>query len=812
MIKTVSILIITHNSADTLSRTVESVQKFAQEIIIIDDYSVDDTFYLAQKYGCRIVKHHFDNFGEQRAFALSKVATEWTLVLDSDEVLTFQNINEIEEAVQHSDYSGYVLRFRNHLFGKKLTHGELHKKLVLFKTKNAHIDKKEVHEQYKVRGKIGELSSEVLHYSYRSVKQIIQKFFVYSVLQAKQYKRNKKIYGVRELVFNPAHMFYERYIKEGGYKDGLQRLFLDYEFAHMEFLSYFLIPFVKEKKRVGIDCGNYTINGIVQSGIDRLIQGIISHKNNEDEYVEFGFSPDSSYRLPTRLYSQVWLPLWTVLKRCDIFLGTGGTIPYLLHHFPIKKILYLYDFGYFSSPEKYHSSAKKLQDQTEHSIRIANSIVILHNEIYKEFGKRYPQYIYKAVVISSGADHLINIKEKPVFIQPIKPIILYVGVVKPVKRVDKILSVIDTMYCIIVGHQEENYAQALHVGKTQRVQFIKNVNDNQLRWLYTHADVMVYTSEHEGFCYPVLEALTLGLPVIALNLAIFEEYQKYFPHLTLVNTSEEMRTKLLNVKNTKFPISKIHPYTWTAFCEKVRALWQPLRLPRQDNCKVAFIVVLYKTSRSEKKRLEQEIINIGLLSFSIYWVDNTASDKGYAAGINEGIRMGLVDNCNLFIALNPDISLKNITAENVVSVAETFDVWGFGMKQQNNIYYGGKIDMWRLSGGLIQSKPAFRYTAVDFVSGSLIGFSKHVIQTVGLWDESYFMYYEDADYCIRARKAGFNVGINTDILYDHFEISQINKYKEKWIKKSRWKYFWKYANWIQKMREIIRLPKTFLFE
>ncbi|MFH0772824.1 MAG: glycosyltransferase [bacterium] len=803
-----TILIITKNAANTLTRTLDSVRGLRSKIVVVDDYSSDKTLEIIQAYNCTIIRNHCYDFGEQRAFALEQVITEWTLVLDSDEVLTKNNIEEITNVIGDKKYDGYYLRFRNHLFGKKLMHGELHKKLVLFKTTQATSQKKLIHEQYNVSGLTSELESEVLHYSYRSVPQIVRKFLDYSIRQAKQYKEEKRHYGIRELLLNPLHMFYSRYILDEGYRDGVSRIILDCAFAKMEFLSYALIPFVKTKKRISIDCGSCNINGTVQSGIDRVIQGIYSHKTNNIDYYWFGFHNNSSHKLPTRLYSQIWLPLITLINRCDIFLGTGGTIPWILQFFSIKKILFLYDFGFFSTPEKYDSTAVRLQTQTNNSIKRADKIVVLHDVIYREFLYRYPQYSYKVNVIPAGADHLTAIKEEPVFIQDKKPVFLAVGVVKPVKRIDKIISVIGNTYCIIAGPHENKYAKTLSIGKAQNVQFIKNFNDGQLRWLYNHSDVLINASEHEGFCYPVLEALILGLPVVALDLPLFRSYQAYFSHLTLVKTEYEMRKALNNIDGKKYSVEKNHPYTWKLFNEKLALLWQPQLTQSPTDQKGAFIIVLHKTPSKEKKRLEKEINNLGLSSYAIYWIDNSTNDKGYAAGINEGIRKGLQDGCHYFFALNPDVSFRSISSHTLLAAAEMFDVWGYGMKQGNNMYYGGKIDIWRLSGGLISVKPLHRFASVDFVSGSVMGFSSAVIQRIGLWDESYFMYYEDVDYCMRAKKARFTVGIDTKIMYDHFEVSQQNKKKQKWIARSRWLFFWKYANWIQKIREIVRLPKT----
>lgn len=812
-----TVLIITKNSSATLEATLKSVSPWVDKILIIDDFSTDKTSEVAYRYGCTVIHNDEMGFAAQRAFALSQVTTTWTLVLDCDEVLTDDNKKEIEVAILDKKIDGYYLYFRNHLFGKKLLHGELHKKLVLFQTKKASIKQREIHEQFDVAGNTEELKSEVLHFSYRNIFQLYHKFFRYSILQAKQYKKENKSYGFRELFLYPCHMFYARFIKDEGYKDGITRLILDGAFAKMEFLSYFFIPFVKTKKRVAVDCGGYAVGNTVISGIERLIQGIYTHSSNDNQYYWFSYNKKAKNRLPSRFFSQLWLPIYVLINRCDEFLGVAGTIPFVLRFFKIKKILFLYDFGFFSSSEKYVSSAERLKLQTLDSIKSADKIIVLHPEIYTQFVNLFPAYGYKAVTMPSGADHLEHIKEIPLPIECKKPIALYVGVVKPVKQVEILLSAVPDEYSLVIaGPQEPEYVKKLNEKGMRKTQCIQNFSDSLLKWLYKKADVMVYASEHEGFCYPVLEALTLGLPVVALDLPVFQEYKKFFSHLTLVSDKKEMKSQLDKTNFKKQAPSSGHPYKWNVFVRSLETAIeaaphrQPQRLREAGLCIVAFIVVLYKTPKEEKERLEREIEAIGLKDYFIYWIDNSNNKKGYAAGINEGIRKGLSEGCELFFALNPDISLRNMTKSNLLSVASRFDVWGYAMKQGGKIYYGGEIDAWRLSGGLVSEKPNVRFSTVDFVSGSVMGFSRETLQRIGFWDESYFMYYEDVDFCIRAKLKGLNVGIDVDTEYEHFEVSQYNERKAKWIAKSRWKFFWKYANIMQAVRELFRLPKTLL--
>ncbi|MBW7960062.1 oligosaccharide flippase family protein [Patescibacteria group bacterium] len=224
--------------------------------------------------------------------------------------------------------------------------------------------------------------------------------------------------------------------------------------------------------------------------------------------------------------------------------------------------------------------------------------------------------------------------------------------------------------------------------------------------------------------------------------------------------------------------------------------------------KTGFIFILYKTPPKEKFRLKKEVRELGFSDYQIYFVDNTDTGRGYAAGVNIGIKTAIAEGCKLFVVANPDISLSELTFKKTIQTAKHFDVWGLAMKQENQIYYGGVIDRWRMSGGLITAKPKKRFSKVDFVSGSLMFIKIKVVDEIGYFDESYFMYYEEVDYCFRANKSGFKVGVDSGSFYRHFELSRTNAEKEKYLFKNRLKFLFKYGSGYQKLREIVRAPKT----
>ncbi len=220
--------------------------------------------------------------------------------------------------------------------------------------------------------------------------------------------------------------------------------------------------------------------------------------------------------------------------------------------------------------------------------------------------------------------------------------------------------------------------------------------------------------------------------------------------------------------------------------------------------KIGFIFVLYKTPQREVERLKEEIRNLGLRNYRIYFIDNTKNNRGYGAGVNIGLKKAMKDGSDIFVVANPDISFSNLTGENLLIAANRFDIFGYAMKQKGDVYYAGEIDKWRMSGGLVTKKPTQRFVESDFVSGSLMFIKRKVIEKIGFFDESYFMYYEDVDYCWRAKKAGFKVGIDSKLIYDHFEISSKNPQKDKLLAESHQKFFKKYAGIKQRMYKILR--------
>ena len=228
--------------------------------------------------------------------------------------------------------------------------------------------------------------------------------------------------------------------------------------------------------------------------------------------------------------------------------------------------------------------------------------------------------------------------------------------------------------------------------------------------------------------------------------------------------------------------------------------------------KLGFIFVLFNTPQHETTRLKTEVRKLGFKNYKIYFIDNSDINLGYAGGVNIGIQKGLKDGVDIFVIANPDISFGKVIGKNILESAKKFDIWGLAFRQEGKIFYGGEVDKWRMSGGLVDKKPASKLSSVDFVSGSLMFIKREVIEKIGLFDESYFLYYEEVDYCQRAHINGFKIGVDSSLVYDHFELSKSNPEKEFYLFKNRLKFLFKYGTLKQKLREILRSPKTIIEE
>lgn len=229
-----SVIILTHNSARTIADTLASVH-FADEIIVVDDNSTDETSVIVKKNpAVRFVPHQLkDDFAAQRNFGLQLAKHEWVLYIDSDEVVPQDLAQEIIVSMDTSDFSGFRLRRHDVLWGHQLKHGEIgHVRLLRLARRTAGTWVRPVHEEWRIQGTVGDLSYPLLHYPHQTVSEFITEINTYTTRNARyMIEAGEKIYAWQIPVY-PLAKFIRNYILRFGFKDGtpgiLVALFMSY--------------------------------------------------------------------------------------------------------------------------------------------------------------------------------------------------------------------------------------------------------------------------------------------------------------------------------------------------------------------------------------------------------------------------------------------------------------------------------------------------------------------------------------------------------------------------------------------------------
>lgn len=183
----VSAVIITYNEEANIRRTLQQLH-WCDEIVIVDSYSTDNTVSICREFDCTIYFKEFDGYGDQKRFAVSKASHNWVLCIDADEVLSPQLVREIisispAEAQLHA---GFSFRMNLVFLGKEFRHGKESGRYFtrLINKQLGGFTNDKVHEAIRVNGPVKKLNHIILHYSYTSLHQCLEKNNRYSTYSA----------------------------------------------------------------------------------------------------------------------------------------------------------------------------------------------------------------------------------------------------------------------------------------------------------------------------------------------------------------------------------------------------------------------------------------------------------------------------------------------------------------------------------------------------------------------------------------------------------------------------------------------------
>jgi glycosyltransferase involved in cell wall biosynthesis len=216
-----SVIIPTFNEESYIEDAVKSVS-FADEIIIIDSYSTDNTTQIATSLGCKVLQRKFDNFSSQKNHAIATATGEWILFIDADERVPEKLKYEILQVLASPKHNSYKLRFP-HFYMNRFLYHKVDKVTRLVKNEGIRFEG-DVHEKLIVKGTTGKLRNFMIHYTFKGLFNQLQKKDSYAWFQAKtSHKKGKKV-TVFHLFFKPGYRFFHAYIIKRGFLDGVPGL------------------------------------------------------------------------------------------------------------------------------------------------------------------------------------------------------------------------------------------------------------------------------------------------------------------------------------------------------------------------------------------------------------------------------------------------------------------------------------------------------------------------------------------------------------------------------------------------------------
>lgn len=224
MIRSVTIGIITHNEEDRIEKTLQSLKYLDDNILIVDDYSDDNTVAICKKYNCEIIQNKFVNFSQQRNFLIEKCKTEWILMIDADEEINDELAKHILKIRPDCDFSSFRIKRNNYFNNYKIKMFSPDYQHRLFRKSASPIWKGIVHNELFVKGKTGILQGNINHWSYRNVEHYISKLVKESKKMAIKKINNGKKYNFIYLFLNCIWVFVKFYILKLGFLDGIYGL------------------------------------------------------------------------------------------------------------------------------------------------------------------------------------------------------------------------------------------------------------------------------------------------------------------------------------------------------------------------------------------------------------------------------------------------------------------------------------------------------------------------------------------------------------------------------------------------------------
>jgi glycosyltransferase involved in cell wall biosynthesis len=247
---TLSVIIITKNESAHIADCLDSVA-FADEVVVVDSGSADDTCGIARSKGARVVvTEDWPGFGPQKNRALDLATSDWILSIDADERVTPELAQSIQRELAQPRADGYLIARLSSFCGRWIRHSGWWPDHVLrlFRRGSGRFTDAAVHESVKCSGSVAVLDGHFLHYPYPDLETLMTKINRYSSDAAAMMHARGKTAGVASAVGHGFWTFVRIYVIRKGFLDGREGFVLAAAGAAGSFFRYSKLMLLGRRK------------------------------------------------------------------------------------------------------------------------------------------------------------------------------------------------------------------------------------------------------------------------------------------------------------------------------------------------------------------------------------------------------------------------------------------------------------------------------------------------------------------------------------------------------------------------------------
>lgn len=254
----ISVVILAKNEEHRIVNCIKSVNNWANELLVIDDESSDNTKAVAESLGAKVIIKKMEIEGKHRNWSYNQAKNEWVLSLDCDERVTDELKKEINHTLANTKHTHFSIPLRNYIGNYWIRYGGWYPaaKVRLFRKDKFKYEETRVHPTIKIQGSCGHLKSDIIHYNFKDWSDYVKKTNNQTTLEAeKWYKLSfndpKKVrykMNFPHAVWRMFDRFFRAFIKKRGYKDGFIGFMVAFMSGFYQILSYAKFYELKKKK------------------------------------------------------------------------------------------------------------------------------------------------------------------------------------------------------------------------------------------------------------------------------------------------------------------------------------------------------------------------------------------------------------------------------------------------------------------------------------------------------------------------------------------------------------------------------------